>query len=303
MALLLADVQRLELPFLVSGVAETIVTVDEVFNFLPFKNIAPVVTHEYNRENSLGAQDAIFIDPSSTALVESAATFTQVADTVKVIAAAVNIPKLYLSNPTQAATQIAKKSKSVARRFSNAFISGSGGSSNTFAGVEALISGSATQDIVASSVTSSLSFTLMDQAFDAITVGQPNAIFMPARTRESYFTLLRNAGGIQPQMLQIQNVNSPYWTVGFRGVPVLRNDWIPINGAGSGVSTSTTSVYFTYMNENDGLTAFYNGNTILDISDPIPVPGSDSIQFVIAMRCGLSLMTNLAMSKLSYITN
>ena len=303
MGLLLAEAAKLELPYLVAGVAEQIVTVDELFNFIPFKNIAPVVTHEYNRELSLGSQDASWIDPNGT-LTESAPTFTQVSDTVKVLAAAVNVPKLFLSNPVQAAVSIAKKSKQVARKFSQTFITGSGGAGVDVEGLEGWlgIAGSSAQNITGSAQTSSLSFNLMDQGYDAVLVGKPNAIVMPVRTLESYMTLLRNAGGIQPQMVQVPNVNSPYFTVGFRGVPVLRNDWIPTNKT-VGNGTTCTSVYFCYFNENDGLTAFYNGNTILDISDPIPVPSSDSIQFVVAMRVGVSLMSTLALSCISGITN
>ena len=304
MGLLLAEAAKLELPYLVAGVAEEIVTVDELFNFIPFKNIAPVVTHEYNRELSLGSQDAAWIDPNGT-LTESAPTFTQVSDTVKVLAAAVNVPKLFLSNPVQAAVSIAKKSKQIARAFSKTFITGSGGTGIDVEGLEQWVGGVGTsQNITGSSSTSSaLSFTLMDQGFDAVLVGNPNAIVMPNRTREAYFTLLRAAGGIQPQMVQVPNINSPYFTVGFRGVPVLRNDWIPVDKTSVGGGTALTNVYFCYFNENDGLTAFYNGSTILDISDPIPVPSSDSIQFVVAMRVGVSLMSTLALSTISYISN
>lgn len=303
MALLLSEATKLELPFLVAGVAEEIVTVDQVFSVIPFKNIAPVITHEYNRELSLGSQDAGFIPPEGT-LTEAAATFTQVSDTVKVIAAAVNVPKLYLSNPVQAATQIAKRSKAVARKFSQGFITGSG-VGDTFTGVSALVrtspqTGSQWINSGSSTFSSSLSFNLMDQAYDAIIVGTPNAIFAPARTLESYYTLLRNAGGIQPQMVQVPNINSPYTTVGFRGTPVLRNDWVPIT---EGSNSNCSSMYFVYFDENEGLTAFFNGNTILDISDPIPVPGSDSVQFVIAMRTGLSLMSTLALSTITNLSN
>lgn len=304
MALLITEAAKLELPFLVSGVAEQIVTVDEVFNVIPFKNIAPVVTHEYNRENSLGSQDASFIAPEGV-VTESAATFTQVSDTVKVIVAAVNVPKLYLSNPTQAATQIAKKSKQVARYFSQAFITGSG-TGNAFTGVLKLVSGSAGLDIPAggtlgsNTLSGSLSFNLMDQAFDAVTIARPTAIFANKTTLQSYYTLLRNAGGIQPQMVQVPAINSPYQTVGFRGVPVFRNDWIVANEQSN---TNTGRMYFAYFDENEGLTAFFNGNTILDISDPIPVPSSDSVQFVVAMRCGLSLQSTLALSCISGLSN
>jgi hypothetical protein len=299
MALLRAEAEKLQLPLLKQGVIEEIITSDEMtFGVVPFKNISPNLIYEYNRENSLGSQDAEFIAPEGTATAESAATFTKKQDKPKVVIASVDVPRLLSNDPIQLATQLAKKSKQVAIKFSEQLIIGTGAGNGMY-GLQSLVV--AGQKINAGDDGAALSFAKLDEVLDMVKTGKPNAIIMPKRTRRSYKALLRAAGGVDSAMLQLPNYSRPVLT--YEGIPIIVNDWVPTNqtvGESGAVCSSILAVYF---NEEDGVTCIYNGQNIVDAIGPTHIPKSDRDNWDVVMHVEALTHSTLAIAELAGITN
>jgi hypothetical protein len=49
-----------------------------------------------------------------------------------------------------------------------------------------------------------------------------------------------------------------------------------------------------YASEFDGLTGFYNGSNVIDVTGPIEVTQGDLVEYKVVMRVGLSHMSSFA---------
>ena len=178
----LAESAKLAQDDLVAGVIENIITVNQMFEMVPFDGIDGN-SLAYNRENVLGDVDVYGV--GDTIAAKNAATFTKVnADLTSIIGdAEVNglIQATRSAETDQEETQIESKAKSAGRKFQAMLINGTG-SGNEFDGLINLTPNGQKVDTGANG--SALSFEIMDEMLDNVIDkdGEVDYMIMPSRT-------------------------------------------------------------------------------------------------------------------------
>lgn len=234
----LAESAKLEQNMLLAGVIETIITVDQFFEVLPFIGIGGNAL-AYNRENAAG--DVQFATVGTTITAKAAATFTAVTDSLTKIIGDAEVDEFIQATRSrtndQKAIQIMSKVKSVGRQFSNTLINGDG-TSNAFNGLLDVLSSG--QTITAGANGAALSFVLLDELLDKVIDkdGVVDYILMNGRTLRSYFALLRALGGATIG----DTVTLPSGAIvpAYRSTPIFKNNWVPINQTQGTESAATT---------------------------------------------------------------
>lgn len=240
----LAESAKLAQDELVAGVIENVITVNEMFELLPFDGIDGNAL-AYNRENVLG--DVQVAGVGSTITAKAAATFTQVTSTLTTIIGDAEVNGLIQATRSgdgndQKAVQIASKAKSAGRKYQDQMINGDA-TGNNMAGMFGLVA--AGQTITANNGAANgavLSFEDLDALIDLVTDkdGQVDYLMMHSRTRRKYLALLRSLGGTSPG--DVYTMASGRQVPAYRGIPIFRNDWIPITQT-QGSASNATSVF------------------------------------------------------------
>jgi hypothetical protein len=307
MALIRAEAEKLSLPLMLKGVIEELITIDEVtFNTIPFKNIGSSLIYEYQREaasNPLGSQAAEYIAPEGNATGESAAMFDQIQVKPGILISAVDIPRLYRSDPQQTSIQIIKKAKQVGRLFAQQLAVGTG----TLPQMNSLHSLTlpliSARGVQAGSSGAALTLGMLDTLCDMVPNGA-NAIIMRSPVVRAYKALLRLAGGVDAAMLQLPNYSRPVLT--YNGIPILKNDWLSNIESNVGVPTGGqvfSSVYAVRFNEEDGVCAIMSGANVIDVTGPVPVVNSDRDNYSVVMRTNLAMHSTQSVARLYAINN
>lgn len=235
----LAESAKLAQDQLVAGLIENVITVNRMYEVLPFEGIEGNAL-AYNRENVLGDVDVEGV--GDTIGGKAAATFTQVTSTLTTIIGDAEVNGLIQATRSgdgndQTAIQIASKAKSAGRKYQDMLINGTG-ASNQFSGLLALCD--ASQKVATGANGGALSFTFLDELIDLVTDkdGEVDYIALNARPLRSYMALLRGLGGAS--ISDVVQLPSGAQVPAYRGIPMFRNDWIPIDqtkGAGSAQTT------------------------------------------------------------------
>jgi hypothetical protein len=234
----LAESAKLCQDELVAGVIENVVTVNRMFEVLPFDGISGNAL-AYNRENALG--DVQVAGVGSTITAKAAATFTQVTSSLTTIIGDAEVNGLIQATRSnhvdQTAVQVASKAKSCGRKFQDMLINGTG-SSNQFSGLLSLVDSS--KVVTAGANGATLTFDMLDELIDQVTDkdGVVDYLTMPARTLRSYYALLRALGGAS--IGDVVTLPSGAQVPAYRGIPIFRNDYIPVNQTQGSASTCTT---------------------------------------------------------------
>jgi len=303
---------------LVAGVIENIITVNQMFKALPFDDIDGN-SLKYNREAALGGvgvtgvgttlDDSTDLNPitGETAPVKAAATFNEVYSGLTTILgdAEINgmIEATRSSNGSQAGVQIASKAKHCGRVFQFMLINGTG-SGNQFDGLINLCAAGQTRTSATDG--QALSFAILDELMDMVTVkdGQVDYFAMHARTRRSYRTLLRALGGASVN--EVVELPSGEEVEGYSGVPIFRNDYIPITQTQGGCSTATTVFAGTFddgsrTNGLAGLTARNaSGIQVVDVGES---ETKDERIYRVKWYAGLALFSEKALAMAPGMTN
>lgn len=217
----LVEASKLGLNDLATGVIENIVTVNEMFQFLPF---SPVDGNAkaYNRENVLGDAQALAIGGTITA--KAAASYTQVVTPLTTLIGDAEVNGLLQAQNIGGnagndlvALQVASKAKSVGRLFQNYVINGDSAVSGQFDGLAKLVSAGQT-------VTGAFSFESLDELLHKVKSkdGQVDALIMNSAQIRAYRTLVRAMGGTTGEYVEVNGIK----LMTYAGVPILRNDWI-----------------------------------------------------------------------------
>ena len=249
----LPESAKLDLDELVVGVIENVITVNQMFQMLPFDGIEGN-SLKYNRENALGGVGVagigtVFDDSTDrnpitgeTAPMKAAATFTEVFSGLTTIGGDAEVNGLVQatrsSNNDQTAVQIASKAKHVGRVYQFMLVNGTG-ASNQFEGLINLCASG--QTITAATNGLALSFEVhLDALLDLVTVkdGQVDYFCMHARERRAYRALLRALGGAS--INEVFELPSGEEVIAYSGVPIFRNDYIPITQTQGSSSVATT---------------------------------------------------------------
>ena len=284
----LAESAKLAQDELVTGVIENIITVNRMFEVLPFDGIEGNAL-AYNRENALGPVATVGVGDSDGVIGSGAAgtnaaerqaakdpaTFTQVTSTLTTILGDAEVNGLIQATRSgdgndQTAVQIASKAKSAGRKYQDQLINGDG-TTFTFPGLLTLCASG--QEVDTGANGSALSFEIMDELMDLVTDkdGQVDYFAFQARTIRSFMSLLRGLGGASIG----DTVELPSGTEvpAYRSVPIFRNDYIPINQTKGG-STNTTTIFAGTLDDGSrqhgiaGLTASEaSGIQVVDVGE------------------------------------
>jgi len=241
-SLTLVEAAKIQQNPLIQGVIESIVTVNQIYRFLPFDQIIGNAL-EYTRENAIGGVAPIGVGGGSNAIPAAAktpATFTPVTASLKALIgdALVDhfIEATMSNNNNQRGVQVASKAKALGREYQRQFITGSTAVDPLeFEGLARLVPAAQTYD----AASASYSFELLDRAISGVKAkdGQVDFFMMPDSAIRAHLTLLRTLGGANITEV----VNLPDGTtanmMAYRGVPIFRNDWITQSGSTGSVIT------------------------------------------------------------------
>lgn len=307
----LAESAKLALNDLAAGVIENVITVNRMFDVMPFDAIDGNAL-AYNRENALGAAAAAGVgsdlNASSGATYKAAATFSQVTASLTKIIGDAEMDNLIQATRSgdgndQLAIQIASKAKAVGREYQRQVINGSG-SGNEFTGLLGLCANA--QKVASATDGQNLSFDILDELMDLVVDkdGQVDYFLMHARTLRSYFALLRGLGGAS--IGDVVTLPSGVQVPAYRGVPIFRNDYIPTNQTQGAASTATT-VFAGTLDDGSrsygiaGLTAANAaGIQVVDVGEK---ENADESITRIRWYCGLALFSEKGLAAAPGILN
>lgn len=251
----LAESAKLALNDLVAGVIENIITVNQMFAMLPFDGIDGNAL-AYNRENALGGAGLGTVGTvlgsadtnpilSTTGGAKDAATFTQITSSLTSIMGDAEVNGLVQATRSgdgndQTAVQIASKAKHCGRLYQYMLINGTG-ANNMLTGLIGLLASGQTREAVASNG-DKLTLAILDEIMDLVTVkdGQVDWFTMHSRERRTYRGLLRALGGASVN--EVVTLPSGEEVIAYSGVPIFRNDWVPITQTEDS-STDATTVF------------------------------------------------------------
>lgn len=287
------DVQR--------GIIEEIITVNEVFDLMPF-----VATngkaYVYKRELALPA--AMF-HGENTNVEESTATFEEIVTKLRILIGDVQIDNFLRETQSdiedQLAVQLQAKAKALGREMMRAMVQGdSVANPLEFDGLRVLTKSA--QTIPMGTNGGALTLSALDQLIDTVQTGKPDAIVMRSGTRRALLALLRAAGGNDGAIMQLPQFGRPVLT--HAGIPILVNDFLPGNETlGSG--TNLCSIYAVRFNEVDGVHGLYGGNggAGFRLEDLGTMEMRDAQKWRMKWYCGMALKSTKSIARLSGVTN
>ena len=229
----LAEAKKLINNQIVVGVAEDIISINPMFDILPFTGYEGqglVV----NRENALG--DAGVYSVGDTITHKGAATFVGVTFTATKLIDDAELDGLVVAQSAsagvdQTAIEISSKAKTIGRLFQTGMATG-GGTSPAMNSLHSLCDSG---QYTGASAGQAVSFALLDELFDLVKSkdGQVDWCQMPARTIRSYKVLLRALGGAT--ISEVVTLPGGRKVIGYEGTPIFKNEFLSVvetaNGA------------------------------------------------------------------------
>ena len=300
----LAESAKLCQDQLVAGVIETIVTVNPLFELLPFNNIDGNAL-SYNRELTMG--DSQFLGVGGVITAKNAATYQTVSSGLTTLIGDAEVNGLIQATRSgindQTAVQVASKAKSVARKFMDAMINGDG-TGDSFQGLLALTP--ASQKVNTGANGANLSFELLDELLDMVKDKDGNAdyILMPRRSIRAYKSLLRALGGATID--EVHTLPSGSRIMTYNGVPILPNDFIPVNQS-VGASSGTTTIFagtFDDGSEKMGISGLTAKNSAgISVKRIGEKENADEVITRVKFYCGMANFSQLGIAALPGIKN
>lgn len=293
----LGEASKLSQDTLIQGVIETIITVNPIFEVMPFMEIQGNAL-AYNREVVAG--NAQFLNVGGTITAKAPAEFDTVTAELTTLIGDAEVNGLIqatMSNFTdQTAIQIASKAKSIGRTYQDTMINGDG-TVNSFEGMLSLLSGS--QTISAGTNGNKLTFEMLDELIDAVKDkdGQVDYIMMHSRTKRAYFQMLRDLGGASVN--EVIQLPSGRTIPVYRDVPIFTNDYIPVNMT-QGAANNASAIFGGTFDDGSGkygisgLTAV--GAAGIRIQDLGPKEDADEIITRVKMYCGFANFSELGLA-------
>jgi hypothetical protein len=292
---------------LIAGVIEDIITVNRIFDIMPFDGIEGNAL-AYNRELAEAGVEFTTVDTDlSSATAKDPATFVQVTSSLTSIIGDAEVNGLIQATRSgdgndQTGVQVAAKAKALGRAYQDTMINGTG-AGNTFAGLASLVS--VGQTILPSGGNpGAYDLGDLDALIDLVVDkdGQVDYLCMSARPLRSYYGLLRGLGGAS--IADTVSLPSGEEVPGYRGIPIFRNDWIPENG---GVGIDETLIFAGTFDDGSrqhgvaGLTADQaSGIQVVDVGES---ETTDNHITRVKWYCGLALFSDLGLAMLEEVTN
>lgn len=237
-SLTLVEAAKIQQNPLIQGVIESIVTVNQMYNFLPFDQIVGNALL-YSRENAIAGVAPIGIGGGSNSVPAGAktpATFTPVTTPLKALIgdALVDhfIETTMGTQNDQKGVQVSSKAKGLGREYQRQLILGdSAVDPLEFDGLDKLMP--AAQSVDKNSAV--YSFEILDEIMSKVKAkdGQVDFFMMNDEAIRKHLTILRALGGANITEV----VNLPDGTtrnmMAYRGVPIFRNDWVGTTVSGA----------------------------------------------------------------------
>lgn len=295
----LTESAKLSQDMLISGVIESIVTVDRFFEVLPFLEVEGNAL-AYNRENALGDVQNLAVGGTITA--KAAATFTNVTTSLTTIIGDAEVNNLIQSTRSnftdQKAAQIMSKAKNVGLTYRDQYINGDG-TSNTVEGLLSLTAGLSAQTVTPGANGTALDFDTLDALIDLVKDKNGIVDYFQAnsRTLRDFYKILRAQGGATIQ--ETVTLPSGATVPAYRGVPMFRNDNIPIDQT-QGLSSVATTVFCGTLDDGSnqvgisGLTAM--GEAGIRVNEIGEHQTKDESITRIKFYCGFALFSELGIA-------
>lgn len=292
---------------LIAGIIEDIITVNRMFQVLPFDGIEGNAL-AYNRELAAAGVEFTTVDTDLTSgTAKNPATFVQVTSSLTSLIGDAEVNGLIQATRSgdgndQTAVQVAAKAKAVGRSYQDTMINGTG-AGNTFSGLASLVSVGQTISPIAGNPGAYVLDDL-DVLIDLVTDkdGQVDYLCMSARSLRTYYSLLRALGGAS--IGDTVSLPSGEEVPGYRSIPIFRNDWIPTNG---GVGLNETLIFAGTLDDGArqhgiaGLTADQAaGIQVVDVGES---ETTDNRITRVKWYCGLALFSDKGLAMLEGVTN
>ena len=236
------------------AVIEYMADKDELFALLPFTK-SPTNIYSWYRTGDVPT--ASVIDPYGT-IPEVDVVGTVMQNKISMIAADVVVYNFEATAVEQLVDRVLEKtlaaSEAITRAFKRLFIRGdSAANPNEFNGLDKFVDPDMVVD--AGSGGAPISFELLDKLLDKFPKGaEPTAIIVHPRTYLSIKALLRTLY-VTPEQVMLSNFGKP--VLAYNGIPILRNEYIPITTSGLtsvyAVRLGQTAVHGVYMGDNAGV--------------------------------------------------
>jgi hypothetical protein len=305
----LAESAKLSQDELVAGLIENVITVNKMYDVLPFDGISGNAV-SYNRENALGdvIVGTVGTAFSTAAAGKAAATFSNVTSSLTTIMGDAEVNGLVQATRSsagndQTAIQIASKAKAAGRKYQDMLINGTG-ADNQFLGLLGLCASG--QKVATGAQGSALSFLLLDELLDTVTDkdGQVDFITMHSRTLRSYFALLRALGGAS--IGDTVTLPSGAQVPAYRGVPIFRNDYVPIDLTKGGGTALTDVIAGTF--DDGSMTHGISGLTATDaaglqVVDVGEAEDKDEHIYRVKWYAGLACFSEKGLALIHGVTN
>lgn len=261
----LAEAKKLINNEIVQGVVEDIISINPIYNLLPFADYTGQAIL-VNREDALG--DAAFYAVDATITAKNPASYSQVPYAATKIIGDVEMDGLVQATSASAgvdqlAVEISSKAKKIGRLFQEGMATGTG----TSPAMYSLHSLCDPAQYTAASDGQTLSFELLDSLLDLVKSkdGMVDWIMMAPRTMRSYKALLRALGGTPADW--VVTLADGRTTIGYEGIPIFKNEYLPVvetaNGAAltGGALTSVYAGCFDDGTRRVGISGIYPAGT------------------------------------------
>jgi hypothetical protein len=234
------------------AVIEYMADKDELFALLPFTKSQ---TNIYSWYRTGDVPTASVVDPYGT-IPEVDTVGTVMQNRISMIAADVVVYNFEATAVEQLVDRVLEKtlaaSEAITRAFKRLFITGSQANPNEFDGLDRFVDPSMVVD--AGSGGAPISFQLFDQLLEKFPAGaEPTAIIVHPRTYLSIKALLRTLY-TTPEQVMLPNFGRP--VLAYNGIPILRNEYIPITSGLTSVYAvrlGQTAVHGVYMGDSAGV--------------------------------------------------
>ena len=302
-SLTLVEAQKLQQNPLIAGVIESIITVNNMYQFLPFDQIVGNAL-SYNRELAIAGVAPLGIGGGSNTIpagAKTSATVTPVTTPLKAIIGDALVDHFIQTTMgtqnDQKAVQLASKSKAMGREFQRQLILGDEGTvAEEFDGLQQLLPSSSSQYV---NVSAAFSLDILDQAMSLVKSkdGQVDFFMMPDKALRKYFSLLRALGGAS--IGEVRTLPNGQQIPVYRGVPMFRNDWVPIDGS------DVTDIYAGCFDDGSrkvglaGLTSQVNSGIF--VTEVGEAEGTNDTITRVRFYTGLALFSELGMARMANV--
>ena len=296
MALTKAEASKLSNDLLLRGVIETIVKDSAILAFLPFMEVTGTAVR-YNRETTMPATS--FYVPGDT-WTEATPTWTPATAELKIMGGDADVDNFlqatYADTNDLEAEVIASRAKSIAHKFSQAFITGdSAVDVKSFDGIRKLTPAGQTLSTGANG--GPITLPKLDELIDTVKPGKPDLLLMSKRTRRALKNVRRTSGGtiVESAISQFGEQVETY-----DGVPLIVDDFMPDDET-LGTGTALSSIYALKFGQGTGLMGLEHGGVTIDYVGELET--KDATRTRLKWYCGLALFSELGIARLQGISS